>query len=151
MRPGKRHCLPWLSAGFGSLSSRFRAGVQISRPENITCDSVERARNRRDCARLPWFIVHPMIKVPSSEKFGGSEYLSATAGPVSVLICRVHHRRCDGEHLAAGGHEIVRVARVPDLGQACVDRALQHGAWVIGAQLKPGAEPGDAHRPVRRQ
>src|SRR5215468_10891407 len=50
--------------------------------------------------------------------------------------------RCDGEHLASRGHEIVRVARVSDLGQACVERALQHGAWVIGAQLKPGTEPG---------
>jgi hypothetical protein len=33
------------------------------------------------------------------------------------------------------------VARVPDLSKACAERGLKHGGWVIGAQLKPGAEP----------
>src|SRR6266581_6743818 len=51
-------------------------------------------------------------------------------------------RGCDGEYLASGGHEIVRMARVPDLGEARVERRLQHGGWVVGAQLEPGAEPG---------
>lgn len=51
-------------------------------------------------------------------------------------------RRRDGEHLAFRGHEIVRVARVPGLGKAGVQRGLQHGGWIVGTQLKPGAEPG---------
>jgi len=48
----------------------------------------------------------------------------------------------DGEYLAAGNHEVIRVARVPDLGKSCVEGGLQDGSWVIGAQLKPGTEPG---------
>src|SRR5215471_2189867 len=51
-------------------------------------------------------------------------------------------RRRDGEHLASGDHEIVRVARVPDPGKASVERGLQQRSRVVGAQLKPGAEPG---------
>src|SRR5712691_1961253 len=51
-------------------------------------------------------------------------------------------RRCDGEHLASGDHEVVGMARVPDLDKTCVQRGLQHGRWVVGAQLKPGAETG---------
>jgi hypothetical protein len=48
----------------------------------------------------------------------------------------------DGENLATGNHEVVRVARVPDLGKSCAERGLEHGSWVVGAQLKPGTEPG---------
>ena len=48
----------------------------------------------------------------------------------------------DSENLATRNHEVVRVARVPDLGKSRVERGLEHGSRVVGAQLKPGAEPG---------
>jgi hypothetical protein len=51
-------------------------------------------------------------------------------------------RWSDGENLATGNHEVVRVARVPGLGKSCVERGLEHGSRVVGAQLKPGTEPG---------
>lgn len=51
-------------------------------------------------------------------------------------------RRRNGEYLAPWDHEVVRVARVPDLHKACVQCRPQHGSWVVGAQFKPGAEPG---------
>src|SRR5215472_10007509 len=47
----------------------------------------------------------------------------------------------DGEHLAAGNHEVIRVAWVLDLGKSRVERGLEHRSWVVGAQLQPGAEP----------
>jgi hypothetical protein len=28
------------------------------------------------------------------------------------------------------------------LGEACVQRGLQHGSRIVGAQFKPGTEPG---------
>jgi len=28
-----------------------------------------------------------------------------------------------------------------DLGKSCVERGLEHGSWVLGAQLQPGTEP----------
>jgi len=34
------------------------------------------------------------------------------------------------------------VARVPDLGKSRVERGLEHGSRIVGARLKPGAEPG---------
>jgi hypothetical protein len=46
----------------------------------------------------------------------------------------------DGEHLAARNHEVVRVARVLDLGKTCLERRLEHGSWILGAQFKPGAQ-----------
>src|SRR5690349_10143666 len=47
----------------------------------------------------------------------------------------------DGEHLAAGNHEVIRVAWVVDLGKSRVERGLKHSSWVVGAQLQPGTEP----------
>ena len=41
----------------------------------------------------------------------------------------------DGEHLTAGDHEVMRVARVFDLGESCGERALEDGRWIVGAQL----------------
>ena len=32
------------------------------------------------------------------------------------------------------------MARVLDLGKPCPERCLGHGSWVLGAQLKPGAQ-----------
>src|SRR5947209_16193318 len=49
-------------------------------------------------------------------------------------------RRSDSEYLAAGNHEVVRMARVPDLGQSCPEGGLVHSSRVIGAQLEPGAQ-----------
>ena len=34
------------------------------------------------------------------------------------------------------------MAWVPHLGKTCVQGGLQHGRWVVGAQLKPGAKTG---------
>ena len=48
----------------------------------------------------------------------------------------------DGEHLATGDHEIVRVAWMPDLGKSCVERGLEQGSWIAGTQFEPCAEPG---------
>ena len=33
------------------------------------------------------------------------------------------------------------MARVPDLGESCVERGPVHGGRVVGAQLEPGAKP----------
>src|SRR6516164_4656692 len=49
-------------------------------------------------------------------------------------------RRGDGEHLTTGDHEVIRMARVLDLGKSCPERRLEHGSRVVGAQLKPGAQ-----------
>jgi hypothetical protein len=49
-------------------------------------------------------------------------------------------RRGDGEHLAAGNHEVIRMARVLDFGKSGPERGLEHRGWVAGAQLKPGAQ-----------
>src|SRR2546429_8959118 len=49
-------------------------------------------------------------------------------------------RRGDGEHLAARNHEVIRVARMLDLGQACLERRLEHSSRVVGAQLQPGTQ-----------
>src|SRR5690349_12739767 len=46
----------------------------------------------------------------------------------------------DGEHLAAGNHEVIRMARMPDFGKSGLERRLEHRGWVVGAQLKPGAQ-----------
>ena len=46
----------------------------------------------------------------------------------------------DGEHLAAGNHEVIRMARMPDFGKSGLERRLEHRGWVAGAQLKPGAQ-----------
>ena len=27
-----------------------------------------------------------------------------------------------------------------DLGKSCLERRLEHGSWVVGAQLKPGTQ-----------
>ena len=48
----------------------------------------------------------------------------------------------DSENLATRNHEVVRLARVPDLGKSRVERGLEHGSRIVGARLKPGAEPG---------
>lgn len=48
----------------------------------------------------------------------------------------------DGEHLATGNHEVVRVAWVPDLGKSRIKRGLEHGSWIVGAQFEPRAESG---------
>jgi hypothetical protein len=32
------------------------------------------------------------------------------------------------------------MARVPDLGESCVERGPVHGGRVVGAQLEPGAK-----------
>jgi len=32
------------------------------------------------------------------------------------------------------------MARVLDLGESRLDRRLEHGSWVVGAQLKPGTQ-----------
>src|SRR6516162_2485298 len=34
------------------------------------------------------------------------------------------------------------MAWMGDLSEARVERGLQHGGWLVGAQLQPGAEPG---------
>jgi len=47
-----------------------RAGVQISLPEHHL-RLPPNAPAPADCARIPWFIVHPMIKVLSSESSAG--------------------------------------------------------------------------------
>ena len=44
------------------------------------------------------------------------------------------------KHLAARNHEVIRMARVLDLGKSCLERRLEHGSWVVGAQLKPGTQ-----------
>jgi hypothetical protein len=44
--------------------------VQISRPKQSPTTAVERARID-PIARIPWFIVHPMIKMLSSESPAG--------------------------------------------------------------------------------
>src|SRR5690349_21774114 len=46
----------------------------------------------------------------------------------------------DGEHLAAGNHEVIRMARVLDFGESGLQRGLEYRGWVVGAQLKPGAQ-----------
>ena len=46
----------------------------------------------------------------------------------------------DGKHLAAGNHEVIRMARVLDLGKSSLKRGLKHRSWVVGAQLKPGTQ-----------
>jgi len=46
----------------------------------------------------------------------------------------------DGEHLAAGNHEVTLVPRMLDLGKSGLERGLEHRGWVVGAQLKPGAQ-----------
>ena len=33
------------------------------------------------------------------------------------------------------------MARVPDFGESGLERRLEHRGWVVGAQLKPGAQP----------
>ncbi len=48
----------------------------------------------------------------------------------------------DGEDLAARCHEVVRVAGVLDLGQACVQRGAQHSRRVVRRQLGPCSQPG---------
>lgn len=65
------------------------------------------------------------------------------------LDTHIHHtllppsaRRGDGEYPASGDHEIVRVARVHYLDKACVRRGLEHRGRIVGAQFKPGTEPG---------
>ena len=50
-------------------------------------------------------------------------------------------RAGDGEHLAAGNHEVIRVAWVLDLGKSRVECGLEHRSWVGGAQFQPGTEP----------
>src|SRR5215470_7017511 len=53
-----------------------------------------------------------------------------------------HSFRCgDSEHLAAGNHEVIRVARMLDLCKSRVERGPEHGSWVVGAQFKPGTQP----------
>jgi len=49
-----------------------RAGVQIS-AQNITYDCGRAHPHRRDCARIPWFIVHPIIKMLSSGSPAGPD------------------------------------------------------------------------------
>ena len=44
------------------------------------------------------------------------------------------------EHLAAGNHEVIRMAWVLDLGKSCLERRLEHRSGVVGAQLKPGTQ-----------
>jgi hypothetical protein len=34
----------------------------------------------------------------------------------------------------------MRMARMLDLGKPCLESGLEHGSWVIGAQLEPGAQ-----------
>jgi hypothetical protein len=34
----------------------------------------------------------------------------------------------------------VTMARMLDLGKPCLESGLEHGSWVIGAQLEPGAQ-----------
>ena len=46
----------------------------------------------------------------------------------------------DGEHLATRNHEVVRMARMLDLGKSCPEGDLEHGSRVVGAQLKPGTQ-----------
>ena len=41
----------------------------------------------------------------------------------------------DGENLAIRNHEVVRVARVPDLGKSRVERGLEHGSRVDDALM----------------
>ena len=37
---------------------------------------------------------------------------------------------------------MVRVASVFDLREARAERGLQHGGWIVGAQVQPGAGAG---------
>ncbi len=68
------------------------------------------------------------------------------AGPATPRqaypLLRRSVRRRDREHLSSRDHEIVRMARVPDFGETCVQRCPQHGRRIVGAQFKPRAEPG---------
>lgn len=47
----------------------------------------------------------------------------------------------DGEYLAARNHEVIRTARMLDLGKSCLKGGLEDGSRVVGAQLKPGTQP----------
>ena len=47
----------------------------------------------------------------------------------------------DGKHLAAGNHEVIRMARMLYFGESCLEGGLEDGSWVVGAQLKPGTQP----------
>ena len=48
-------------------------------------------------------------------------------------------RKGDGEHLAAWNHEVIRMARMIDLGEPCLEGGPVHGGRVVGAKLEPGA------------
>ncbi len=47
----------------------------------------------------------------------------------------------DGEYLTARNHEVIRMARMLDLGKSCLEGGLEDGSRVVGAQLKPGTQP----------
>jgi len=46
----------------------------------------------------------------------------------------------DGEELAARNHEVIQMARMPDLGTSRLEGGLGHDSWVVGVQLKPGTQ-----------
>ena len=87
------------------------------------------------------FNAHLMIKraVPEVREF--ASLCTATAVAKRTVMPRSARWR-DGEHLATGDHEIVRVAWVPDLGKSCVERGLEQGSWIAGTQFEPCAELG---------
>ena len=47
----------------------------------------------------------------------------------------------DGEHLTSWDHEVVRMAWVFDLDEACIHGGSQRRSRISGAQLKPCAKP----------
>jgi len=63
--------------------------------------------------------------------------------PTALQRCTVMPRSArwgHGKHLAARNHEVVRMARMPDLGKSCLEGSLEHGSRVAGTQLKPGTQ-----------
>src|SRR5271165_6111749 len=48
----------------------------------------------------------------------------------------------DGEHLAAGNHEVIRMTRVLDLSKSRLERGLEYGRRVVRTQLEPGTQMG---------
>ena len=94
------------------------------------------------------FVPLAALSSPGYSPVGGQPavylYIAALEANCPLLPRSAHWG--DGEHLAAGNHEVVRMARMLDLGKSCLEGALEHGSWVVGAQLKQRPDLAARHR-----